>query len=90
MTIKAGTRVRVTDRVSKYYNQIGVCEEATRRGWYVRHDDGALCFHPWGLERVSQEIHMKKLVLAVLLGLFIATVVVCPVPSVVYASEGGE
>lgn len=54
--IPHGSLVRITNTKSVYYGQTGVVVpyEATEKGWYVRHDDGEIVFHPWGIDVIRR------------------------------------
>lgn len=51
--LNVGVEVRITNAKSVYYQQTGTIEEIGEiGGWYVRHPDGEVAYHPWGLERL--------------------------------------
>lgn len=51
---KQGDKVKITDYRSTFYGQVGVCEkQGERGGWWVRHEDGRLVYHPLGYQKVA-------------------------------------
>ena len=54
--LQEGERVRIEDPRSARYGEVGTLEPHPDTGnLWVRHEDGALIFHPFGLSRVRQE-----------------------------------